>query len=89
MQYKANPVIVDAFKIAEIVNAPPSDDAPPRALCCLLEDGREVYPDAGMTARYMPVPGDYWVVQDDGYAYINPKAVFERKYSPVKEKKGG
>src|ERR1700691_2146243 len=33
-----------------------------------------------MTARYAPKVGDYWVVQSDGYAYLNPAEVFERKY---------
>lgn len=36
-----------------------------------------------MTARYFPEPGDYLVKQEDGYLYINPKAVFERKYEPL------
>lgn len=36
--------------------------------------------DAAMLSRYTPVEGDYLVVQEDGYVYINPKAVFERKY---------
>ena len=31
----------------------------------------------------MPVAGDYVVTQEDGYQYLNPKEVFERKYSPV------
>lgn len=33
-----------------------------------------------MMARYTPVVGDYWVVQEDGYIYLNPRDVFERKY---------
>lgn len=36
--------------------------------------------DSGMSARYVPIVGDYLVVQSDGYRYINPKEVFERKY---------
>lgn len=44
---------------------------------------------AGATARYMPVPGDYLVQQADGYMYLNPKAVFERKYRPVVEPAAG
>jgi hypothetical protein len=36
--------------------------------------------DPEMTSRYQPVLGDYLVVQSDGYRYLNPKAVFERKY---------
>lgn len=33
-----------------------------------------------MFARYMPVPGDYYVVYDDGYASISPKKAFEDGY---------
>jgi len=36
-----------------------------------------------MIARFEPQLGDYWVIQEDGYVYLNPKEVFERKYSPV------
>jgi hypothetical protein len=28
-----------------------------------------------------PKSGDYLVRQEDGYEYLNPKEVFERKYS--------
>lgn len=34
----------------------------------------------GMTARYMPVVGDYLVRLADGYEYVNPRDVFQRKY---------
>lgn len=37
------------------------------------------------TVRYEPVPGDYVVTQEDGYVYVNPKDVFERKYSLITE----
>lgn len=33
-----------------------------------------------MFARYMPVPGDYYVVYDDGFASISPKKAFEEGY---------
>jgi hypothetical protein len=37
--------------------------------------------EPGMTARYTPVVGDYWVVyQEDGYQSLSPKAVFEAGY---------
>lgn len=39
--------------------------------------------DATMLARYRPVDGDYLVEQEDGYTYLNPKDVFERKYRAV------
>jgi len=30
-----------------------------------------------------PKIGDYWVIRSDGYIYLNPKTVFERKHSPA------
>jgi len=36
-----------------------------------------------MIARHMPAIGDYVVTQEDGYVYVNPKDVFERKYHPI------
>lgn len=36
-----------------------------------------------MTARWEPVPGDYWVVYEDGYQSISPKAAFEGGYVAV------
>lgn len=38
---------------------------------------------AGMLARMNPNVGDYWVIQEDGYVYLNPREVFRRKYSPI------
>jgi hypothetical protein len=46
----------------------------------VLQDGKEVVADRGMISRYIPSEGDYWVKQSDGYIYLNPKEVFERKY---------
>jgi hypothetical protein len=77
MKYIANPVEVEAFKIEEVL---PGDDEKPMIL--KLENGKLVSPNHGMLARMTPVPGDYWVVQADGYVYLNPKEVFETKYHP-------
>lgn len=76
MEYIANPVKVKAFKIVEVR---PSGSE----IHCVLESGMVAIADPGMTARYTPVAGDYWVQQEDGYEYLNPKAVFERKYRPA------
>ena len=38
-----------------------------------------IFPD-GMTARYMPVAGDFWVIYDDGYQSISPRAPFAAGY---------
>lgn len=80
MKYVANPVIVEAN---EIVSVGPKDEngATPIA----LKNGSNNIATAEMTARYHPNPGDYLVVQSDGYVYLNPKDVFERKYSPLGE----
>lgn len=80
MRYVANPVEVDAYEIADVgeLNSDGSRDI-------VLSTGVIEPADKGMLARYTPQPGDYWVKQADGYVYVNPKAVFERKYRPVKE----
>jgi hypothetical protein len=77
MKYIANPVEVDAFKIVAIGTTSGHDGS--QAL--ELED-RWVVATREMTARMKPQVGDYWVIQSDGYVYLNPKDVFERKYSP-------
>lgn len=75
MKYKANPVIVDAV---EIVDVGPITAEGSRHLA--LRDGVNMVAVQGMLSRMTPVPGDYVVTQEDGYVYLNPKAVFERKY---------
>lgn len=47
----------------------------------LSDDTQDRLATPGMLARYIPEEGDYWVIQEDGYEHLNPKAVFERKYS--------
>ena len=78
MRYRANPVEVDADKILEVMKGTP--DTP---MILKLENGRLYSPNASMLARIDPVAGDYVVVQADGYVYLNPKDVFERKYSLI------
>jgi hypothetical protein len=77
VKYIARPVEVDAFKITDV--------------SLLLNDGSrwldlEGHPTslatAEMMSRMTPNIGDYWVIQPDGYVYLNPKDVFERKYRP-------
>lgn len=89
MKYRANPVIVDAFRIEKITPAEATVQDPlatyPPSL--LLDDGNVVTPAWDMLARIKPVVGDYWVVQSDGYIYLNPKEVFERKYSAITPRK--
>ncbi len=80
----ANPVRVTAVRILEVTDitnrAPGCAQSHPDVLL-RLEDGRNFTADMTMTSRHVPVPGDYLVTQEDGYVYLNPKDVFERKYS--------
>lgn len=34
-----------------------------------------------MTARYSPVPGDYWIIYSEGYQSISPRAAFLEGYT--------
>lgn len=45
-----------------------------------VQDGTIRRADKSMISRYIPQEGDYVVTQADGYVYLNPKQVFERKY---------
>lgn len=87
----ANPVVVDyfvikAFQPADVMNNPLQSRAR-----ILVEDpsapdgtgSRLISLDPAMLSRINPVAGDYYVVQQDGYAYLNPKDVFETKYSKL------
>jgi hypothetical protein len=80
MKYQANPVRVEAFKI---VGVSPGNDGDVHVA---LEDGSTKLATLEMCARMEPKVGDYWVIQADGYIYLNPKEVFERKYHPVQAK---
>jgi len=75
MEYVANPVHVEAFAITCVARIDKDGGVE-----IWLEDGRKEFCDAGMIARYSPSEGDYLVIQEDGYKYLNPKEVFERKY---------
>ena len=79
MEYVANPVIVTAYKIKHIGNYHIG-----KGLELILDNDSIVYATPEMLSRITPEPLDYWVIQSDGYIYLNPKDVFERKYSPRK-----
>ena len=81
MKYIARPIEVEAFAIQGILAAVQT----PRGgtgVELVLENGEHVRPTPEMTSRMMPRIGDYWVIQPDGYIYLNPKEVFEQKYAP-------
>lgn len=81
MQYQANPVIVDAYRITHVG---PSE-FPGHLFVEMADDRKALHATPEQLARMTPAPGDYVVVQSDGYTYLNPKDVFERKYSPIHE----
>ena len=76
MKYIANPVEVEAHKIVGV-----GENLEDGSVHCALENGENFTATKEMTARMQPVPGDYVVTQADGYVYLNPKEVFERKYT--------
>lgn len=84
MKYIANPVEADAWVIEKIYDGPITNPKDAMAVCLI---GRPEAPIVGlsyaMISRHVPVAGDYYVIQSDGYVYINPKEVFEHKYSPA------
>lgn len=67
--------VVRAAKIREIL----ADDT---MVLDVTTDGKPltVRPAERMFARYRPVPGDYYVVYEDGYASISPASAFEAGY---------
>jgi hypothetical protein len=84
MKYIANPVIVEAFEILEVHDGDRQDmDKTPEYRLVIggpKSSERNVIATSEMTSRMTPKVGDYWVIQADGYVYLNPKEVFERKY---------
>lgn len=92
MMYVAKPVKVEAWRICqvnplgfnwEIGRHETGLCEPGQPALIHLDDNSARHIDGKMTARYFPKPGDYLVKQEDGYVYINPKDVFERKYEPL------
>ena len=80
MRYIANPVEVEARVITEVRDGGPNTSG---IFHLTLDDGSKFDPNGGMTSRMTPKVGDYVVTQADGYIYLNPKEVFERKYRPA------
>lgn len=77
-KYKYKPVEVEGFVITKV-----------RCICqnaeyeITLENGEMKFVGQKMTARMIPVKGDYFVIQGDGYEYLNPKVVFEKKFEEI------
>ena len=80
MKAIGKPVEVDFYEIRGW------DTAGPDGNCFVhCSEGRSFLVTPAMTARAPVGTYHYVVVQADGYVYLNPKDVFERKYSPVTE----
>lgn len=78
MKYQAKPVLVDAHIIVGV--GPILSNG---SMHCAIQNGDNVIATKEMISRFIPQAGDYWVIQADGYTYVNPKDVFERKYEAV------
>jgi hypothetical protein len=73
-KYIANPVEVEALVIDKVEA---NGDGGARVW---FDNGAWNNATPEMCSRMIPKSGDYWVIQSDGYVYLNPKDVFERKY---------
>ena len=81
--FVAKPVVVSAEVIDSIVDLKLSHKAGYASddyVIIMLINGEKVVLNQGQIARYVPIAGDYFIRQADGYEYVNPKDVFERKY---------
>lgn len=78
-KYVYRPLEVEGFKITAV-------DKDDLGYEVFLENGDSKYASPEMCARMIPAVGDYWVRQLDGYEYLNPKDVFEKKFIPADEK---
>lgn len=81
-KYICNPIEVDAFIITGVTPQDENGD-----FQVILDNGetRDMKPNSGMTSRMYPVAGDYLVKthKPDEYEYLNPKHVFEAKYTKI------
>jgi hypothetical protein len=78
MKAIGNPVEVDFYVIQ---SWDPQDAEGNWVAHC--SEGKDFVITSSMVAREPRTAYHYVVVQADGYTYLNPKEVFERKYSPI------
>jgi len=74
MRYRSHKE-VDAYKIATV------QEATSGGIALTFEDAEPKEVDAKLGVRYMPVPGDYLVVYNDGYESFSPGKAFEEGYT--------
>lgn len=77
MKYQARPVIAEAHIIVGV-----GPILPDGSMHCALQNGENATATKEMISRFIPDAGDFWVIQEDGYVYLNPSNVFLRKYEP-------
>ena len=73
---------VHALKIAQVLVVNPDGSA---TLVIDDEGFGHVGVEKEVVSRYMPVPGDYLVVYEDGYRSISPAKAFEEGYTLIDE----
>lgn len=80
-QYICNPIEVSAWQITEIC----PEQKEQGIITVVLDDNALYDIDPSKMSRMIPVVGDYLVRtnQPDVYEYLNPKHVFEAKYTKV------
>jgi hypothetical protein len=83
VKYVTRRCVADVHAIME-VGTPHADGD--QAL--VLDNGITVTATHEMTVRIKPQPGDYWVIQDDGYISVLAKRIFQKRYRPEEIPKG-
>jgi hypothetical protein len=81
MKYVANPIVVDAVRITAIREALPSGHVGLDLDSDAIDGEAFTIATPEMLSRFKPAIGDYVVRQADGYIYLNPAEIFERKYT--------
>ena len=84
MKFEALPNKVDAYVIAEVL---PVEEDGSRIVVDYEDIEFRATPE--MLSRINPVPGDFVVIQLDGYVYLNPRRVFLSKYAPAEGGRNG
>lgn len=79
-RYVARPVLADAWQIVEVQQGSMLDRCDLSYSIRLEGSSDFILLTHAQVARHRPVKGDYFVRQQDGYEYVAPKAVHERKY---------
>jgi hypothetical protein len=75
---------VRALEIRSIGHYRTRDDKLEREVVFADPAHEPIFAPDTMFARYVPLPGDYYVVYDDGYASFSPRKAFLEGYSPAR-----